>query len=48
VEGGKRWKKKISAEEMERWDVVNKGTWVDDMMRRWNKLIYFLHFYELS
>jgi hypothetical protein len=40
----KETEKQISAEEMERWDVVNKGTWVDDMMRRWNKLIYFYIF----
>jgi len=36
--------KKISAEEMERWDVVKEGTWVYDMMRRWNKLIHFYIF----
>jgi len=29
---------------MERGDVVNKVTWVDDMMRRWNKLIHFYIF----
>jgi hypothetical protein len=34
-------RKKISTEEMERWGVVKEGTWLDDMMRRRNKLIYF-------
>ena len=29
---------------MERWDVCDKGTWVDDMRSRWNKKIHFYIF----